>query len=364
MIGIIGGYGDVGLEAARAFVKLGKSNLKIGGRNPQTVSDEIKSEFSNAAWVAVDINDVQSLASFCQNCKLIVNCAGPSSKFSVRVAQLCLEKGCHCVDSGTDDKLETLQEKTGEAAVIHAAGAIPGLSGLLPRWLGASFDKVDSLISYTGMLADFTPSAAEDYLAGVIEANKPLAAWQDGECSMGVLRKQKAELPFFPREVTLYPYFDKETEFVAKSLGLHDGKWYLANEGSRVAALLEEISIQFLTEPKTAVERICQASKLDAAGREKYLKFVIQLDGLINGSKATRTLVLQAQNPSAVIGSATAAAGISVLAGIVPAGVRPFSEFANLNIVVDTLQELGCQSMFKIFELSIEQLLQPMEGEL
>ncbi len=364
MIGIIGGYGDVGLEAARAFLKLGKSNLKIGGRNPQAVSSEIRSEFSTAEWAAVDIHNVQSLASFCQDCNLIVNCAGPSSRFSARVAQLCLEKGCHCVDAGTDDKLATLQEQSGETVVIHAAGAIPGLSGLLPRWLGASFDKVDSLISYTGMLDEFTAAAAEDYLAGVIKANKPLAAWQDGECMIGVLRKQKAELPFFPHEVTLYPYFDKETEFVAKSLGLHDGKWYLANEGSRVAALLEEISIQFWTNPKAAVERICQASKLDAAGREKYLRFIMQLDGFIHGSKATRTLVLQAEKPSAVIGSAAAAAGVAVLAGNVPAGVRPLSEIAALNIVIDKLQELGCQSMFKVVDLSIEQLLQPMEGEL
>ena len=274
------------------------------------------------------------------------------------------ENGCPCVDSGTDDKLETLQDKSGAAAVIHAAGAIPGLSGLLPRWLGASFDKVDSLISYTGMLDEFTAAAAEDYLAGVIEDNKPLAAWQNGECIVGVLRKQKAELPFFPREVNLYPYFDRETEFVAQSLGLHAGKWYLANEGSRVAALLEEISIQFLTDPKTAVERICQASKLDAAGREKYLRCIMQLDGLVNGIKTTRTLVLQAGNPSTVIGAATAAAGVAVLEGNVPAGVRPLAEFDQLNVVIDKLQQLGCLSMFKVFDLSIEQLLQPMEGEL
>lgn len=364
MIGIIGGYGDVGLEAARAFLKFGKSNLKIGGRNPQSVSREIKSEFSDAKWVAVDIHHTGSLAAFCQDCKLIINCAGPSSKLSIRVAQLCLEKGCHCVDTGTDDKLETLQEKSGKTIVIHAAGAIPGLSGLLPRWLGASFDQVDSLISYTGILDRFTISAAEDYLAGGIETNKPLATWQDGGCATRGLKKKKIELPFFSREVHLYPYCDKETEFVAKSLGLNDGKWYLVNEGSRVAALLEEIRIQFLTEPKTAVERICQASKLDAAGRAKYLRFIMQLDGLINGRKATRTFVFQAENPSAVIGSVTAAAGMAVLEGSVPTGVSALSRIANLNAVIDKLQKLGCQNMFKVFDLSIEQLSQPIEGEL
>lgn len=362
MIGIIGGYGDVGLQAARMLKKWGKRPLRIGGRNPEEARTKLSDEFPHAEWVKVDIEDEKSMESFLHGCELIVNCAGPSHRTAGRVAGMCLSMGCHHVDAGIDEALAMMRGTPQSTSVLYAAGATPGLSGLLPRWLAASFDKVDSMIYYTGALDRFTAAAAEDYLTGVAgKDNEPLAAWKNGARRSAALRRKPGTiLPFFPREVALYPYFDAETEFVATSLSLCDGEWYIAIDGEHVPPVLEEIRSLFLNDWKSAVKRLCTATELDAAGRQKYINFIIQLTGMKNGAGIIRTLVLQADRPSILTGSAVAAAGIAVLEGEIPFGVRPLAEIPEPAKVI---ARLGSTQYLNIIEGSVDDLLQAVEGE-
>jgi hypothetical protein len=366
MIGIIGGYGDVGLQAARMFNEWGKHPLRIGGRNPETARLKLEAEFPRAQWVSVNIEDDRSMESFLDGCELIVNCAGPSYRTAACAAGMCLAKGCHHVDAGFDKGLEAMIGTPQSTAVLYAAGATPGLSGLLPRWLAKSFDKVDSLIYFAGALDRFTASAAEDYLAGVSgNDNEPLAAWKDGARRSSVLRRKPgATLPFFPREVALYPYFDAEAEFVAASLSLRDGEWYLAIDGSHVPPVLEEVRTLFPADRKSAVKRLCMAAELDSAGRRKYINLIIQLRGIQNGAGITRTLILQADRPSTLTGWAVAAAGIALLEGDIPPGVGPLAAIPDPDKVIARLRNVKCITQWKVLECSIDELLRPAEGEI
>ncbi|CQR73879.1 Saccharopine dehydrogenase [Sporomusa ovata DSM 2662] len=366
MIGIIGGYGDVGLQAARMLKEWGKQPLRLGGRNPETAQANLGDEFPQAEWVKVDIEDERSLESFLNGCKLIVNCAGPSHRTAARVAVMCLSKGCHHVDAGTGKNLEMMRGTPQSTVVLYAAGATPGLSGLLPRWLAKFFDQVDSMICYTGAFDRFTASAAEDYFAGISgNDNKPLAAWKNGACRSSALhRRSKTQLPFFSREVTLYPYFNAEAEFVAASLSLCDGEWYMAIDGTHVPSVLEEVCAQFLTDRQSAVKRLCTASELDLAGRRKYMNFIIQLNGIKNGTEITRTLVLQADSPSVLTGSVAAVAGIAILEGEMPSGVRPLAEIPDPDKVIARLNNTQFINRLIVLERSVDKLLQAVEGEI
>ncbi|UHA73194.1 saccharopine dehydrogenase NADP-binding domain-containing protein [Paenibacillus sp. 481] len=366
MIGIIGGYGDVGLAAASMLSQWGKHPLRLGGRNPEAARMEHGAKWPQAEWVKVDIEDDQSLKSFLSGCELIVNCAGPSHQTSARVAEVCLSLGCHHVDAGIDPRLEALRETAYNTVVLYAAGATPGLSGLLPRWLAESFDKVDSLVYYTGALDRFTSAAAEDYLAGVAgKDNEPMAAWKNGTRRSSVLsRKSGATLPFFTREVALYPYFDTEAEFVATSLALRDGEWYIAIDGNHVPKVLEEVRSQFLVDPNLAVRRLCTATELDSAGRQTYANFIVQLRGVKDAAEIVRTLVLQAQSPSKLTGLTAAAATIAVLEGEIPAGVRPLAEIPNPYNVIDRLKQATFIHHLNVLECSVDELLITEEGEL
>ncbi|QDR79898.1 saccharopine dehydrogenase NADP-binding domain-containing protein [Sporomusa termitida] len=366
MIGVIGGYGDVGLQAVRMLQKWGKVRLKIGGRNPAEARKNLGVEFAETEWVPVDAENVQSVEHFLAGCELVINCTGPSSRLGGRVAGMCLAKGCHHIDAGVNKELESLHGAPYNTISLYAAGAVPGLSGLLPRWLAKSFDQLESMLCYIGSLDRFTASAAEDYLAGASgRGNKPLAAWQNGSCRLSVLRRrERIQLPFFAREVTLYPYFDQEAEFVASSLLLNNGEWYIASDGKQVSSLLEEVCGQFLTERETAIRRLCRASEIDSAGRQRYINFIIQLSGKINGCRIDRTLVLQADRPAVLTGLAAAAAGMAVLAGEIPPGVCPLAEIVDPCSVVTRLVNANGIKQLKVFEGPIEQLLQQVEGEI
>jgi hypothetical protein len=366
MIGIIGGYGGVGLHAARFFNQWGQCSLRIGGRNPETARLNFVREFPLAEWVKVDIEDDRSTAAFLDGCELAVNCAGPSYRTAARVARICLAQGRRLIDAGLDQTMGTLRTTSPGATILYAAGATPGLSGLLPRWLAKSFDQVATLLYYTGALDRFTATAAVDYLAGVSGPNNlPLAAWKDGARRLTALvKKPGTVLPFFPRAVNLYPYLDAEAEMVAAALALQDGEWYLAIDGERVAAALETIRPQFSDDPFGAVKRLCAATELEAAGRRRYQNFMIQLSGRKNGALVTRTLVLQAESPAVLTGTVAAAAGIAVLEGSIPSGVRTLAEIPDPDVLMDRLMQTKCLNNLAIFECPVAALLPTMEGEI
>ncbi|MBD8499358.1 saccharopine dehydrogenase NADP-binding domain-containing protein [Paenibacillus arenosi] len=366
MIGIIGGYGEVGLSAVNMLYQWGKQPLRIGGRNPDPARIVHGHKWPQAEWVNVTIEDDESLESFVRGCVVVVNCAGPSHQTSARVAAMCMSLGCHHVDAGVDPRFEQLRETEHNKVVLYAAGATPGLSGLLPRWLAESFDRVDALRYYTGALDKFTFSAAEDYLVGVVsEDNEPMAAWKNSSRSSSALnRKTKATLPFFTREVTLYPYFDQEAAFVAASLSLRDGEWYLAIDGEHVPNVLEEVSAQFLVDRGHAIKRLCTATELDAAGRQQYVNFIVQLSGVKDGLDIVRTIVLQAQSSSQLTGWTVATAAIAVLEGEIPVGVRPLAEISQPHSIIDRISHSAIHAQFNVLECSIDDLLQTVEGEL
>lgn len=362
MIGILGGYGKVGLQAVRVFDNWGKSPLRIGGRNLETARNHLTGEFNDAEWVEVDIENDDSLKNFITDCELIVNCAGPSHRLTSRVAQMCLSHGCHHIDAGFIKDIESMQVPSRSTAVFYSAGAVPGLSGLLPRWLADSFDTVDHLAAYTGGLDRFTPSGAEDYLFGIFdEAENSL---NDAGSSPGLKKRSGVSLPFFPRKVNLQPYVDAETKLVSKRLSLRNEEWYLAVDGEQMSAAMEGISAQFYTDATGAVKRLCLATGLDAAGRQTYLNFLVQIKGIRHGNPLTRTLVLQTKGASVVTGSVAAVTGIALLEGKLPFNAGPVASIPEPDTVITRLTEARVISHPKIFDCSINDLLQAVEGEI
>lgn len=374
MIGIIGGYGEVGVQAALRLAEWGRLPLRIGGRNAAAVQAGRSGRLSAAEWQTVDIADERSLNSFADGCALLVNCAGPSFELSARLAGFCSRNGYLLVDAGLAQGAEAAgsgQEARGKGgswpkeSFLYAAGAMPGLSGLLPRWLARSMDTVRTLRCITGGLDTFTAAAAEDYLVGVMGAeNEPLAAWKDGARRSAALSKQNAvRLPLYAREVTLYPYMDREAELVAGSLKLHDGEWYLAVDGTSVPAVLETARPQFAADRSGAIERLRRASGLDAAGRRSYIHFLIQAEGLRGGRPAARTLALRAESPSQLTGAAVAAAAMAAVEGGLPPQATPLAEIPDPDTIVSLLRRQSGLEL-QVLEGTIEDLLREEEGEL
>jgi hypothetical protein len=366
MIGIIGGYGKAGLQAARVLKAWGNRPLRIGGRNPEKHRQTLINQFPEAEWIEVDIENDDSLKKFITGCELIINCVGPSHKTTARVMKICLSNNCHLVDAGEGKGIEEISLPFHGSAVLHSAGALPGLSGILPRWLAGSFDNVTDLTAYSGGLDQFTLSGAEDYLFGIFDKPKPpLSAWKDGACRPFALKRETCvALPFFRDEVTLHPYFDTETEFVARQLSLINGQWYMGTAGERMSAALEGISGQFYADTKGAIKRLCSASQLDAAGRQTYFNYLIQLEGIKQGNPLTRTLVLQATGACELTGAVAAVAGIALLSKELSFDICPVSAISNPGALIPRLSETEIISQLDVFDCSISELSQEIEGEI
>ncbi|WP_319491619.1 NAD(P)H-binding protein [uncultured Desulfobacter sp.] len=366
MIGILGGYGKVGLQTTKVLTEWGGCPLRIGGRNPEKAQLKFSSQFPAAELVKVDIGDDDSLRNFIGGCELIINCAGPSHRITSRVAQMSTSCECHHIDAGEGKQIKNTYGTSKKTAILYSAGAFPGLSGLLPRWLANSFESVTNLTMYVGGLDRFTFSGAEDYLFGVFnEAKEPLAAWREGACRpLSLKRSSGATLPFFLSVVELHPFYDAETEFVAKSLSLRNGEWYMAIDGEHMIAALEGISGKFYTDPEDAIAQLCRATELDTAGRQTYLIYLVQLEGIQQGKSLTRTLVARAADSFALTGSVAAVTGIALLAGELPINVGPIAEIPHPEKVIAGLSDVQVLTQFQVFDCSIKDLLQTTEGKL
>ena len=86
MIGVIGGTGRVGRECLRYLHENTAFGLLIGGRKPPR-------EALPGSFLSVDVFDEASLARFCGQCSLVINCAGPASAVRERVAAAALAGG-------------------------------------------------------------------------------------------------------------------------------------------------------------------------------------------------------------------------------------------------------------------------------
>ncbi len=366
MIGIIGGYGEVGINATRLLVKWNKQPIKVGGRNPEKAKEKFEKEFPEVSWVFVNVSDDNSLEAFIKGCNVVVNCVGPSHKVSSRVAKICLCHSCHHIDAGVDKVLEGMHSIQTDVSIRYGAGTTPGLTGILPQWMAQELDTVNSLILFTGALDRFTVSGAEDYLVGVLEdANEPLAAWRNGKKKSSVLKRQSGiTVPFFPREVTVFPFFDTESLVVARNLDLINGDWNLVIDGTHVPATLNSVRSHFYKNPKEAIKKLCLAADLDLAGRQTYFNLIVQLEGVKDRKPCIRTAILQMDRMSVLTGAITAIACISIVEDKVPSGIGAVAELPHPERIMERLMAYGIVTDFKILETSIADLLEEVEGEL
>ena len=131
MIVVIGGTGRVGRECLRYLHENTSFGLLIGGRKPPR-------EALPGSFLPVDAFDEASLARFCGQCSLVINCAGPASAVRERVAAAALAGGCHYVDPGGYTPLFPIlssrrpEIRAKRLTFLLTLGILPGLSELFP----------------------------------------------------------------------------------------------------------------------------------------------------------------------------------------------------------------------------------------
>ncbi|MEH6420589.1 saccharopine dehydrogenase [Pseudomonas sp. CGJS7] len=358
-LAVLGGYGDIGRAAVRAWLRLRTATglparLRIGGRDGEAAR-RLAAQLGEATRgaeieaVAVDLFDARALGGFVAGSRVVLNCAGPSHSIGDRVALAALAAQADYVDAAGDDALYALLDpeaylRSGRRALL-SAGMQPGVSALLPRWLAARIAAPRQLRSYLGLNDLFTAVAADDYLHGAGDgSSEPLAAWREHGRRSGAARRQRdATLPFFAGPVALLPYLNREGERLARALDLRDGDWFSAVEGRHVLAAFDRAHALPRAE---AIALLQQASALDLAGRTPQATLLCQLDG----ERACVSALLRAPGNAALSGGFAAVAAQAMATADIAAGRHYAAMALDPATAMQALQDCGALSVLQVFD--------------
>ena len=162
MIGIIGGYGNIGIEAADIIKTNSSEMIRVAGRNISKVSQRAKELFASDKWFQIKESSSNEWKDFIKGCRLVLCSAELGNETVECINRIAGELDCPIVYLGIN-----LPKQEAEGKFIYGAGSIPGLSGIIPQYLAQDFDSVASIDFYYGAKGTFTYTAAKDYMDGV-----------------------------------------------------------------------------------------------------------------------------------------------------------------------------------------------------
>ncbi|WP_228924735.1 saccharopine dehydrogenase NADP-binding domain-containing protein [Streptomyces sp. DH7] len=362
VIGVLGASGAVGRAAVRELRTLGHAGLRLGGRTASALSAVAEEDpTGHDETVRADATAPGGLRAFTEGCDIVLNCVGPTYRLRATVAAAALAAGAHCVDvAGDDPAAEDLLEAGDPAldgrTVVLSAGALPGLSSLLPRWLaGQALDEAAALTAYCGGLETCSPTVAHDLMLSLTSGGadgaaygEALAAVRGGRRVSRVLRTaEDTEHEAFPGRVAVQPYLSGESERLATVLGLDRLDWYNVHPGPAVRALLNVLPGRLAAgeEPDRLAERLILAADLDLAGRKPYYVMDFALSGTASARPATAGLTLRAASSYRLTAAVGALAVEAVLRGEVPAGVHFACDVLDPDTVVTHLRSHGAADL-------------------
>ncbi|MGJ6968542.1 saccharopine dehydrogenase NADP-binding domain-containing protein [Streptosporangium sp. G11] len=365
IIGVLGASGAVGRAAVRELRDLGHGALRLGGRRTDALRAVAAQELAGAGdIVRTDVEDAASLAAFVRGCDVVLNCVGPTYRLRATVASAALAAGAHCVDVAGDDPAAEDLLADGDPAregrtVILSAGALPGLSAILPRWLARQdLDEVSALTAHCGGLESCSPTVAVDLMLSLTAGGangaaygEPLAAVRGGRRISRALRAvEDAEIGGFPGRVAVQPFLSGESERLATRLGLDRVDWFNVHPGPQVRALLNLLPGRLAsgTDLGELAARLILAADLDLAGRTPYYVLDFQLTGTSAGRPAWRRLTVRTASSYRLTAAVGALAVDAISRASVPPGVHFACDVLDPDTVADRLRGGGAVDRFEL----------------
>lgn len=360
-IGIIGGYGDIGLETASCLKDMKDVTLRLGGRNPDKLDDRVREAFRDHEIRRVDGTDDSSLTPFLKDCQLIINASGMKKAAEKRLARRVAEAGIHYITASGTASLEEIE--TAGSCLIYKAGSLPGLSGVLPRWLGKGLETVESLRFYYGALDLFTPAAARDYLEGLFDEGKEsMLVYRDGRL-LPYRGASRLRLPFARNELELFPYYDEEARWLAKELAVREAGWFMALDEGHTLRVLRRARADYALNPEDTIRRLCAAAGLDCRQNGSYAGMVAEVRGTDRQGPGVRTLTLACPLAKRLTGFSAAACARLIAEGGLREWKGAFYRVPGEEKIAGYALEAPDLQVQR-YEQTVEELLAVREGEI
>jgi saccharopine dehydrogenase-like NADP-dependent oxidoreductase len=202
-VSILGGCGRIGSSVALDLLQHTQARVTITGRANDAKIPKILQPFGDRVeYVAVALDDTQSLLGAISSADLVVHCAGPFRQQAPLVLQACIDRRVDYVDV-SDDRLFTLAALAANAAAQAAGitavvntGVFPGISNSMARQAVEQLDiATDIEISY--VVAGSGGAGITVMRTTFLNIQHSFDAWIDG-------RWQQVR-PYTRREIVEFP---------------------------------------------------------------------------------------------------------------------------------------------------------------
>jgi len=337
---ILGGFGRVGLEAARHLLAHGEDRLTLAGRRLHPLPPDLAAANARVATASVDVGDEARLSRLCGEHDLVIAGIGPSGLIGSRVARACIDRAVPLLDPGGYDpllrELEAIErERPVPVPLVINAGLLPGLSGLFPRHLierhGAGRQPAALECHYVGRDA-WTYASAWDIVhsLGDFGAERGFCAVEDGRLQRIRLSHAfaKPTLPAPIGKVTSALTYTEEIGRLGREFAIPSVRVYGANNGPRSALVSVAAKLLRLHRSPRGIDRAARWLVRASARDMRGLQPVFAISATVRYSDGTTTRgTLQVADTYRATGTAMgiAARQLTSVAGISP-GVRMLHE--------------------------------------
>lgn len=336
MIGVIGGYGDIGRQVIQLLTKRGYKDITIGSRR-QNMKGAVP-------WTYVDIEKEESLYPFMSRHFIVINTAGPSSMLSLKAAKCALKAGCHYIDCGYAPEMDRLSAEDTSQSILYHMGSVPGFSELLPLVFQDDFAQVQNVRHFYSITGTFTRTAAMDFVAGIFKGN--------GGMPLGAADKipELTELQqYYSHAERILPYQNHHTAQVQKRMNGGEAQWYHVICGSNINAFYKELLKKYFQDRETLAEELCQAAQRDCRLLPSQVTFLIEMEG-INHKGESRKNSYYLQAPGQSVLSAAFCTGVCecLLEGSVKPGIGWIDKLINPAAVFEKVKQYGLINVKKM----------------
>jgi len=343
-IGIIGYRGFVG----KAIVSLLEDKyLLIKGSRNKNIQEE--------STFYVDAYDDRSLEKFCSKCTVLINAAGPSYIIGDRIAKVACVLGVKYVDIFGGNLLhEKIFAYAEKGRFIICAGSVPGLTGILTRYLTEKFSAGHQKIEIyqggresggIGGLTDIILSM----LGGYGHSGKQIINDEIVQCDLNT--SDKVLVNGIPETVYANPYLTEEMISIAKSYNDLSISSYQIFPDKESMELLTVGSIRYISS-KSEAEKLQILSEIFRSQEhfitEKAKWFVILLNAE-NDSKKCR-ICIKTQNSTALTALIAAMSAERLMAEEEMYGLNWAYELLEAENVIWRLKDMGTLAEIECIE--------------
>ena len=348
VVAVLGAYGGIGQSICHKLLQLEDINIKASGRRLEEAKNILFDIWDKLQYENLEISNNQALEEFLKNVEILINATGIDGQQELKMIHQCQRADIQYISLGKANPL------TIEKNCIFDVGSMPGLSLLIPRTMANLMDELVVEVDFNYCVQDsFSKNAAKDYIEGLNDGNKTMmVTYENGEL-LPFVEQSNYEIPYLEGKKKKYPFYDQESKDLVQDLSLKKGSWSMVLEGQRTMRALEESRANYQVNQELAIQNLCKASSLDTFEHGRYCAIYVRM----KTEKKECLCFVKCDTSSELTAIASVLCVELIRRGELKNFGGSFGKLRNTELVMDILQELASEMIWKSEIRVVEELL-------